>query len=310
MSSVPTLVRPDGRRVRPVRGEVPGLPGQAVRTRVRPVRPEVGRPRDPRPGAGRVVEIARPRVRRAAAHLIDLRLDHPLRRESGLVGVRLRVQGRGGIAGIDAARQVDLLQVRVTHLQGADDVAGLGDEAIGIRARGGQGHGWPGVSDLHPRDLHLRLRQPPRREPRVADPVVVEVGGGVPGVGGLAARGSVDDGERAVVDRGVRRGLGHEGSGAAGCGAAELLGGIRHPDGHQHVLAAGVGIAGRVARDDAASLVDPRRLVVGGHFVERVRVQASGEALVRPGHVGQRHGKASEARRRGQSRDGQDARKR
>src|SRR6266542_7156836 len=107
--------------MRAVALEFRARPGETVRARVWAVGPEVGGPRQPWRGGG--PEVAGDRIDLAAALLLDLRLDEPLHRERRLVRVRLRVQRRRRVAGVDAAREVGEADVRVAHFQRADDVA-------------------------------------------------------------------------------------------------------------------------------------------------------------------------------------------
>src|ERR1043165_1917154 len=116
--------------MRAVAFELVARPRQAVRARIEPVRPEIGRPRQPRRDGW--AEVAGERVDLAGALLFDLRLDQPLHREAGLVRVRLRVPRRRRVAGVDAAREVGEADVRIADLERAGDVAELADEAIGV----------------------------------------------------------------------------------------------------------------------------------------------------------------------------------
>src|SRR5947208_6250387 len=92
--------------------EVTPLPGQTVRARRRPIRPEVRPPHDQWRGLLNVVERSRTWIAWRSAHLVDLRLDRPLHREAALVGVRLRIQIRSRVPTIDATGQENHAQVR------------------------------------------------------------------------------------------------------------------------------------------------------------------------------------------------------
>ena len=119
--------------MRSVALEIRRDPRQPVTARVGAVRPQVRPPGQPRRGAGAaVVQIAGQRVDPASVHLVNLRFDQVLDREAGFVGVRLGVQRAGGIAREDAAGDKHLLKVGIARLHGADNVAHLRFQNVGI----------------------------------------------------------------------------------------------------------------------------------------------------------------------------------
>src|SRR5207248_2964703 len=130
--------------------------------------------------------IAADRIDLPAALLLDLRLDQPLHRERRLVRVRLRVQRRRRVAGVDAAREIREADVRVAHSQCAGDVAELRDETVGVGVRRRQRRARRDVRLLDPRDFHLRLGEARGGEVRL-HAVPVRLRRRLPRVGGLAA---------------------------------------------------------------------------------------------------------------------------
>ena len=177
-------------------------PGQPVLARGRSVRPEVRAPDEPGGGAAVVIQVAGDRVDRPAVHLIGLGRDQPLNGNAGFIGIRLGVELRRRVAGVDAAGKEDDLEVRIADLAGPD---GVGESplqgvsiGIGVRKSGGR----LDIRLLQPDRLDLGLGQAERRELLVPDAVIVLRGRADPGGARLPPHRSIHDGQaRSVEER-------------------------------------------------------------------------------------------------------------
>ena len=109
-----------------------------------------------------------------------------------------------------------MLELRVPRLEHTHNGAHPLLEDIRVRSDIRQRDCRIWIRHLHPRHLHLTLRQSVGREPGVADMVVVERGVAEPLIGALSSARAVHENERRVIDRGIARGQPHECPSVAG----------------------------------------------------------------------------------------------
>src|SRR6476660_1012177 len=112
--------------------EIRALPHQTVAARGRSICPDVGTPQHYRSQLFGVAERSDTRIHRLAAHLIDLRFDRPLHRETLFVRIGLRIPPRVHVSAVAATAEKDQLEIGIPYFECAHYRSEIAEESVRI----------------------------------------------------------------------------------------------------------------------------------------------------------------------------------